>query len=226
MKKRWLVGLVGMFAVVFSSTGESDHADGASEDNSGCEIINITSKTGVERDAAYFKGVRDNAVIFVPGAVFDKESWFFLARRLQKLDVASLSLDGKTPSDVLSAIDFLKGRGFKHIILVGGSMGGTAVLDVLEGRPDQKISKVILLAPAGGTPIKSERIDKLFIVSKNDRLGLYDTVKTLCDRSAGPKEFVVLDGAEHAQHIFKSGQREALTKLIIDFVVEGEVKGS
>jgi hypothetical protein len=133
------------------------------------EKVAIKLKAGIENVAAYFDCKSKEAAIFVPGAVFNKESCFFIAERLQNLGVASLSLDGKTQDDVLSAVKVLKNKGFKAITLVGGSMGGAAILHALKEQTDDCIHKVIVLAPYGGNPIKSKKIKKFFVVSKEDR---------------------------------------------------------
>jgi len=184
------------------------------------EIVKIKTESGSESSAAYFKGTNGQVTIFVPGAVFDKESWFFLAERLQKKQLASLSLDGKTPAVVLAAIKYLQGKGFKKIALVGGSMGGAAMLDALSQKTDTAINKVIALAPAGGNSIPSQKIKKLFIVAKHDGLGLYPDVKAMYQSSSEPKKFVEVDGSAHAQHLFKTSHKEELTKLIVDFIAD------
>lgn len=182
------------------------------------DVVTIETDKANASPAAYFHGKNGQAVIFVPGAVFNKESWFFLAERLQQKDVAALSLDGKTPDDVLSAIRFLKEKGFDKIGLVGGSMGGAAVLDALHIESDPAIDKVIALAPAGGNPVDSKTIDKLFIVARDDSLGLYPEVKKLYESSVDPKKFVEFEGSAHAQHLFNSTHKEELSRLMIDFI--------
>jgi len=181
------------------------------------EVVLKPSAT-TECSAAFFNGAQSRAVVFVPGAVFDKESWYELAGRLQGLKIASLSLDGKTPRDVQAGIAFLKGKGFDRITLAGGSMGGAAILGALENGVDDAVSQVILLAPAGGSPLKNGRIDKLFIVAKEDALGLYPDVRLLYEGSAEPKRFVEFEGTEHAQHLFKGEHKEALSNLLVEFV--------
>jgi hypothetical protein len=202
--------------------GGEDMPDRGLGNGAGYVIINVTSEEGAVNHAAYFRGSMEKAVIFVPGAVFNKESWYCLAKPLQQLHISSLALDGKSKQAVLAAIDLLKHKGFKHLILVGGSMGGSAILDALDIRTDESISKIILLAPSGGSPVKSEQINKMFIVSKEDRLGVYPHVRALYLQSSEPKKIVEFDGSEHAQHLFKTAQKESLIKWIIDFVVEGE----
>jgi pimeloyl-ACP methyl ester carboxylesterase len=209
--------LAGMCAAAAVSGGAGGSVSEAAR-GSRCEIIKITSGAGIQSEAAYFAGAPDKAVIFVPGAVFDKESWSFLAERLQGLNVASLALDGKTPDAVGASIAVLKQKGFKRILLVGGSMGGAAILDALKTDSDESIAGLILLAPAGGRPVTSAQIDKLFIVAKGD--GLYAFAKDVYARSSDPKTFAEIEGSAHAQHLFNTAHREELIGLIVDFVME------
>ena len=97
-------------------------------------------------------------------------------------------------------------------------MGGAAILDALARKTDSSINKVIALAPAGGELINSKKIKKLFIVAKDDGLGLYSDVKKLYENSSDPKKFVEFEGSEHAQHLFKGPHKEELSKLIVDFI--------
>ena len=61
---------------------------------------------------------------------------------------------------------------------------------------------MIVLAPAGGKPIESANIQKLFIVSEQE--GLAKTVKKLHGKSANPKELKLYLGRSHTQHLFKT----------------------
>ena len=101
-----------------------------------------------------------------------------MAKSLQKQGIASISIDfrgygnsktGRSSElyyDVLGAVDYLEKRGYEHIALVGGSMGGEAVLCALGHRVNPRIDKVVLLAPAGGEVIRSQTIKKLFKIKK------------------------------------------------------------
>ena len=220
MQKLILSILLGIFVVIGTSNFKQAHSAGESVNKPHYEIIKIKSETGNENLAAYFDGKSNQAVIFIPGAVFNKESWFFLAEHLQQMNIASLSLDGKTQDDVLAAINFLKNKDLNNITLVGGSMGGAAILGALEKRTDESVNKVIVLAPSGGNPVKSKKIKKLFIIVKEDRLGIYPNVKRLYKDSSEPKKIVEFEGSEHAQHLFKSSHKEKLSNLIVDFISE------
>ena len=181
------------------------------------EVV-LTTKEGEKTGAAFFKGKTNRAAVFVPGAVFNKESWFFLARPLQLLGISSLSLDKRRPYAVISAIGFIKDKGLNSISLVGGSMGGGAILSALEQMTDQHVDRIALLAPYGGSPVTSRKTDKLFIVAKEDALGLYPHVRSLYGNSSDPKIIKEYKGQEHAQHLFNGEHKEHLTRLIVDFI--------
>ena len=190
----------------------------------------VTFKTEDEAviEGSFFEGKKARAVVFAHGAVFSKEGWYPLAERLQKQGIASVAIDfrgygnskpGKSSElyyDILGAVDFLEKKGFEHIALVGGSMGGSAILRALGHKVDSRIDKVVLLAPAGGEVIKSHTIKKLFVVAEKDRF--YSRVHTLYTASSEPKELKVYPGSAHAQHIFKTESGADLTNLIIYFL--------
>lgn len=198
----------------------------------GYELITYTTEDGGVIEASFFKGDQDLVVIFAHGAVFNKESWYFMAERLQKKGISSLSLDfrgygnskkGTTDNrsfDMLGAVDYLKEKGFKKIAIVGGSMGGAAVLNALEMKTDAAIDRVALLAPAGGAAIASELVKKLFVVSKDERL--FPRVNKIYDESTQPKKLKVYPGSTHAQNMFKAEYSDELTNLIIDFLNTSE----
>lgn len=194
------------------------------------KLVNFKTEDGGTIEASLFEGTKDLAVVFSHGAVFNKESWYVLCEKLQAKGVTSLSLDlrgygkskkgntNKMAYDILGAIDYLTAKGFKNIVLVGGSMGGAAILNALELKTEATIRKVVLLSPASNIGIGSDSIEKLFVVSENE--GFYARVKESFDNSVQPKEFKEFEGSYHAQHMFKSDYAEELSQLIIDFITQ------
>ncbi len=192
------------------------------------DLVSYTTDDTCKIEAAFFDAGTEKAVIFAHGAIFNKESWYFLAEKFQTIGISSLPIDfrgygnsvNKNQSqkyyDISGAVQYLKNKGIKEINLIGGSMGGAAVLQALDHSSDPLISKVVLLAPAGGPAIKSNTIKKLIIVSENE--GLYNRVKTIFNESAEPKILKEFQGNTHAQHLFKTDNSEELIKLIIDFI--------
>lgn len=192
------------------------------------KLVQFSTEDGGEIHAAFFEAGKEKVVVFAHGAIFNKESWYFLAEKFQKEGVSALSIDfrgygdSKVGSsnlkyyDVLGAVAYLKSLGFKEIDLIGGSMGGAAVLRALSEKTDISITKVVLLSPAGGPPIKNNTINKLIVVSKEE--GLYPRVKAIFDNSSEPKELKEFEGSAHAQHMFKEKYADELIQKILDFI--------
>lgn len=190
--------------------------------------IQFTTTDGASIEADLFTARKDKAVIFAHGAIFNKESWHFLALKLQKEGIAGLSINfrgygnstkgatSKRSLDILGAVTYLKAKGYKSIIIVGGSMGGAAVVRALNTSYDKIVTKVVLMAPAGGKALIYKSLNKLFIVSEKE--GLYKRVTTLYNNSANPKKLSVYKGSYHAQHMFKAKYTKRLIKEIIDFI--------
>lgn len=191
------------------------------------ELVTFGAPDGGTVEAAWFAASKSKAVIFAHGAIYNKESWYFLAQALQEKGVSALAIDfrgygnskaGSSPQkmyDILAAVGYLKKQGFADINLVGASMGGAAVLAAL-AHGDVHISKVVLLAPAGGPALASTATGKLFVVSRDE--GLYRQVMAIYDASAEPKTIQVYPGNAHAQHLFQTGARDDLITRIIGFI--------
>ena len=197
--------------------------------NKDFELIHFNTEDGGNIEATLFPSDSRKIIIYAHGAVFNKESWYFLAEEFQKQGIAGLSIDfrgygnsksGKTNDkyyDILGAINYAKINGYNDINIIGGSMGGAAVLSALD-QNDNNIAKVVLMAPAGGPAIKSEQINKLFIVSKNE--GMVNSVVKIYKASADPKKLKEYSVSSHAQHLFNSEQKNKVKSQIISFIVK------
>ena len=181
--------------------------------------VKIAITGTAETEAAFFPAKSDRAVVLAPGAMFSKESWYFLAERFQKRGNSSLALNSGSTPDLLNGIAYLQNRGVENIAIVGASAGGAGVLLTLEEQKiDPRVDTVILLAPAGGEPLKSKTIRKLFIVSEDDMISSSAEVYNLYDASADPKVYKELKGSDHAQRLFDSDQKETVVQLILNFI--------
>lgn len=192
----------------------------AQEGKPSFEAVNLVTSEGTKLQAAYFKGNGRQATIFVPGMIYGKESWFALAKPLRQAGVSSLCLDGRSRSAVLSAIRFLAEKGYSKIALVGGSMGGTAVMEAVEPKADERVNKLIVLAPYGGQPVRNSAFDKLFLYAKEDGFGT-SAIKANFQDSSEPKKMVEYEGSDHAQALLLGKHKEAASKLIVDFILKG-----
>jgi pimeloyl-ACP methyl ester carboxylesterase len=192
------------------------------------ELVRFATEDGGNVEAALFPASDSKVVIFAHGAIFDKESWYFLTETFQGKGVSALAIDfrgygnskaGNSSNkmyDVLAAISWLKEQGFTDINVVGGSMGGAAILRALNDN-SIPIQKAVLLAPGGGPAIESTETDKLFVVAKNE--GSYSTVRGIYKDSSKPKQIKVYPGDTHAQHLFKTDVRDELIERIVDFII-------
>jgi alpha-beta hydrolase superfamily lysophospholipase len=197
--------------------------------NKDFELVHFNTEDGGKIEAALFQTNSGKIVIYAHGAIFNKESWYFLAKEFQKQNIAGLSIDfrgygnskpGTTSDkyyDILGAINYAINNGYTDINIIGGSMGGSAVLLALD-QNNSNIVKVVLMAPAGGPAIRSELINKLFIVSKNE--GWIDRVLKIYKDSADPKKLKEYLGSEHAQHLFNSERANKVKNLIISFIIK------
>ncbi|MDH5399409.1 MAG: alpha/beta hydrolase [Cyclobacteriaceae bacterium] len=219
--------MINVFALVFtllSSVQSIQIFEECAVENE-FEHVKFTTIDGGQIEGALFEAGKERVVLFAHGAVFNKESWYFLCEELKRKGLSSLSIDfrgygnsekGSSDQkyyDVLGAIEYLKEQGYKKIAIVGGSMGGGAVLRALEVEVDKKVDKVVLLAAAGGQPIMNKNVEKLFVVSKEEKA--YERVVKLHEESAEPKTLKVYPGSSHAQHMFKTEHRDDLVRLII-----------
>ncbi len=182
------------------------------------EEVVIKSADGVETDASFFEGKSGRAVIFAPGSRYNKKSWYALAEHFQKQKLSSLPLNTGNEKDILNAIHFLKKKGIEKITVVGASMGGIGTLNALQGDVDQLVDSAILLAPAGGFPIKHSYIRKLFIVSEDDMIASSAEVYNLCMDSAKPRIYKEFGGSDHAQELLAGEYKEEVIKLMLDFI--------
>lgn len=200
--------------LIISFTSIFAYAATSTENNPEILITNSESELYVS-DAAFFPANSKQAVVFVPGFIFNKESWFKLAKSFQEKGIASLSISGKSVPNVQAAIKLLKEKGFQEICLIGGSSGAAAILSVLETEV-KGVTTAITLSAVRGTPITDDKIKKLFVVSKEEKS--FNTVQKLFADSAEPKSLKVFEGAKHAQFLFFSPNKEELTQIIIDFI--------
>jgi len=192
------------------------------------ELVKFNTEDSGKIEASFFHADSSKAVIFAHGAIFNKESWYFLAEVFQRKGVSALAIDfrgygnstsgstSKKMYDILGAISYLNEQGFTNINLVGASMGAAAGLMALSNI-STPIHKVVLLAPAGGPAIVSTVSEKLFVVSENERM--FSSVMAIYNASADPKQVKIYPGNTHAQHLFKTDVRDELIEQITNFII-------
>ena len=198
----------------------------ASQEPDGFREISYPTADG-GRIVGNLYGDGPHAVLLGHGAVFNKESWDQLARRLAASGHQALAIDfrgyGRSrggPSglheDIIGGVRYLTEHGATRVSVIGASMGGGAVGDAVTQLDPGSIDGLILLA---AVPTRSpERLHgrKLFIVSDGD--GSRSSVERQYTAANEPKRMTVLPGSAHAQHIFGTPRAEALTRTILDWI--------
>ncbi len=195
------------------------------------EISYRTGDGGVIFGNLYGEGA--HAVLLGHGAVFDKESWDPLARRLAADGHQALAVDfrgygkskggrsggGGLHEDIIGGIRYLSEQGAARVSVIGASMGGGAVGDAVTELDQSEIDGLILLA---AVPTRSpERLQgrKLFIVSEGD--GSRSSVERQFQAASEPKQLTILPGDAHAQHIFRTAGGKELTDIILAWIAAG-----
>ena len=168
-------------------------------------------------DAAYFPAMGDKAVVFVPGYIFNKESWKKMATKLQGQGIASITISTKSENPIRRAIQELTRRGHKNILLVGGSSGAAAILNTMEQiTATDPVSGVVLMSPVRGNPMDDQPVAKLFIVSEGEKS--FEKVQNLYEGSMEPKSIMAIPGKAHAQFLLFGPDKAEVEAAIVEFI--------
>jgi len=219
---RRLAIVVGLFALISIT-----HAAQSPKD------VSFPTADGGRVDADLY-GSGTHGVVFAHGAIFNKQSWAPLAKRIAGQGYRALAIDfrgygksraGNNPRalylDVMAAVRWLHKQGVEEVDVVGGSMGGGAAGEAATRLKPGEINKLVLLSAMPidrPEDLKAKSI--LFIASRNE--GLASTVREQYWRAPEPKKLILLDGSAHAQNIFDTGQAQNLSDDIVNFLVAGK----
>ncbi len=170
-------------------------------------------------DAAFYPAKGKRAIIFVPGYIFNKESWKKLAVNFQKRGIASIAISAKSNNPIRRAIQELVRRGYKDIILIGGSSGAAAILSTMESVFSiDYVTGVVLMSPVRGNAMDDQPVRKLIIASAKEKS--FPKAKKVFEESMAPKKFMKIDGKAHAQFLFFGPNGKKVTQAIVNFVLE------
>ena len=118
--------------------------------------------------------------------------------------------------DLEAAVAYMRAKGAKEIILIGASMGGTAVIELAL---EAQVQGVVALSPpmAFGRidaleAVKSMIIPLLLIVAENDR-PYYSDAREL-ENAAAATQFLSLPGQQHGTNLFIEHRNEVFANLL------------
>lgn len=184
-------------------------------------------------------GTGERGVVLVHGGRFEKGSWQELAMPLSNAGFRVLAIDLRgyglskngpehlnrdgfgSPLDALAAVRYLRDAGATSVTIIGASMGADAAAGASIRARASEIDGLVLLAGSADQPGDRLKGRKLFIVARDDANAAgrrLPAIRAQHGRAAGPKELLILDGAEHAQFLFQSEQRDRLTDALWRFL--------
>jgi len=191
--------------------------------------VSFASSDGGMVDADLY-GQGDRGVVFAHGAIFNKQSWAPLAKRIADAGMRALAIDfrgyGKSRAgrqgdaldlDVMAAVRWLHAQGVKSVSVVAGSMGGGAAGQAATEMSKGEIDKLILLSPMpieDPGQLKANAI--LYIASRDETLAA--AVRQQFAQAPQPRKLILLDGSAHAQNIFATAQEQHLTDIIVNYL--------
>lgn len=173
-------------------------------------------------------GKGDVGVVLAHQKDSDLCAWLPYARHLNRLGFRSLAFDFKTYAvdlveSVRAAADELHRRGARRIILIGASMGGTAVLDAATRIPT--VAGVVSASgPAtygdanASRAIRSLHVPLLFIVARDDEDFVPDARRLFQQASSPEKRLEILPGFTHGNGFFAAPVAGRAVRLVDDFI--------
>lgn len=175
------------------------------------------------------------AALLCHGANWDASAWTTIAPRFAQRGVPALALnfrgyDGSTGrtsrtsvvEDVRNAVAWLRTSGARDVALVGGSMGGYAVLAASAAvSPECVIAISAPVRAMAASDAKRILGRKLFICAERDSLGAADAVRQAFEDAEEPKTLRFFPGREHSRAMFRAAYGEEALEAILGFVSAG-----
>lgn len=159
-------------------------------------------------------GEGERGVVLAHGAAYDAASWEPQGQTMGENGAAALAVEETSPSNLRTAIRYLKEEGgVESVTLIGASAGARPVLEV-GGEDPEKIDQLILLSGIGDVSDLGE-YPKLFVASEGE--GIAGRVRQMADEAPGERnEALILPGDAHAQAIFQTEEGERLMQVILE----------
>lgn len=196
--------------------------------------IRFTSDDGVEL-AGELRGDGDVGVVLAHMFPTDRTSWSSFATDLADRGFRTLTFDFRGYGDsegerdipeiwrdVVAAVRALREEGATRVVVVGASMGGTAVLLAAVQEPVDAV--VTLSAPStfmGLTAppeiLAGVSVPKLFVAADGDGTAA-QTAQMFYAQSPPPKRVEIVTGTEHGTDLLEGRQSEVVKRLVTSFL--------
>jgi len=182
-------------------------------------------------------GSGETAVVFAHMYPNDQQAWWGFASEVAGQGYAALTFDfrgyGETGGskdiahidrDLAAAVRYLREEGYKRVILVGASMGGTAALKVAAGDEFEglEVGVVAVSAPqafeglVARDDVPNIKARMLFVASQDDGVA-FESLEAFYDTATGPKQQQVYSGNAHGTGLLQSEHAAEFKALLLDF---------
>ncbi|WCO66362.1 alpha/beta hydrolase [Iamia majanohamensis] len=169
-------------------------------------------RIAVDGGEALVWGDGPQGVLLAHGAAFDAASWQDLATRISEGDGTALAVEDISADGIRTGIEALRARDVAQVILLGGSAGADAILEVASADPGVA-DGLILLSPNREVEGLGEE-PKLFIASEGEPVS--DVAETLAESAPGEEnDTYLVEGDAHAQHILDADGGPGVAGVIL-----------
>lgn len=186
--------------------------------------VTIATDDGIQLDARLFESRSRHLIVFLHAYDGDQSDWYALAGALAAsgraagltVDFRGYGLSGGDRvtddglvTDVEAAIAYGRSLGYRSIVLIGASMGGTAA--IIAAARDPQIEGVIALSPPAyfasldAVAAIRERKPLFAIIVAREDVSAMDAMKTLANTvQLIPRYRVIVSGEAHGTALLRS----------------------
>lgn len=181
----------------------------------------LSKPDGGEVPATLYGG-GDCAVVLVPGADRDRQSWAPYAGRLAAAGRLAMAIDegeDRKVAGVTAAVTYLRREtNVGAVVIVGADAGGAAVVRAAAAGPEA-VDGVVALSPTGSADAAPQlSMPTLVVATEDDDPAFVETARTLVDAAPGPATLVSYGGDAHGQALFESTHAADLRERLGTFL--------
>jgi pimeloyl-ACP methyl ester carboxylesterase len=206
------------------------------------ETVGLTTHDGLRLAGTFFHSGDELAVLFVHmSGENDQRNWIPAAEKIAERGFSGLTIDlrcfgesecrgGTEPGwvtttwDLQAGLNFLRAKGFNHIVCAGASMGGRACVTAAF---DEELAGIVVISGTrSADPDKQDLskmlnpgMPKLFIVGESDpTVNIMAEMTNLYENSPEPKASYTFPDQAHGTDFFRSPHAAAVSRLLYDFL--------
>jgi dienelactone hydrolase len=208
------------------------------------QTVTIRTEDNVALAGTYFESTREGDVAVVMthmGGDYDQQSWLPFAEQVAQHGTTALTFDFRCAGqsecaaglesgsvlasrDISAAIDFLRQKGYPHVVCLGASAGGRGCVTVAF---EEELAGLVILAGTRSSDPERQNLEdfvspgmpKLFILSEKDATkNVHTEMDLLYENAPEPKTFRLYPGSAHGTELFNSQYAVGLREVVYYFL--------